>query len=245
MNPKRVHRCLILLSLLHGKVKIVKKIYLISAVVMTALVIACLAYAGSGLGSQNPTINEKPGGVYFEIELSSTGAAPIEWKNWRDSGKYRGESEMDGNSSVTIVAGGYSYSLSPSIKVARKSKLVLDEKKNPLAGKYGPLADIPQIDPLNYLSTIRRLGAQQQGAAELNGKKADLYMLKIADASSFPWNNFMFWFDKTTTLPLQIQYQEGSKIHTIKFLKIDKNAKIDADKFTVPPDYKLIEFEWD
>ena len=196
--------------------------------------------ASPGLG-----IAAKSTGVYFEIELSSTGAAPIVWKNWRNEGKYRGESEVESNSSITIVADGFSYSLSPSIKVARKSKLVLDEKKNPLASKYGPLSDIPQIDPVNYLTTVRRLGAQLQGPADLNGKKSDLYTLKIQDNPNFPWNNYMFWFDKTSSLPLQIQYQEGSKVHTIKFLKIEKDSKIESDKFTVPKDYKLIEFEWD
>ena len=84
-----------------------------------------------------------------------------------------------------------------------------------------------------------------QGPSEVDGKKADLYSLKITDAGNFPWNNFMVWIDKVTMFPIKVQYQEGSESRTIKFLKIEKNVKVDESKFKVPADYKLIEFEWD
>jgi len=190
-------------------------------------------------------LTEKGTGTYFEVDISTTGGQVVTWKNWRDSGKYRGESDLGGNPTITIIADGYSYSLSPNIKVARKSKMELDEKKNPLASKYGALADIPQLDPVNYMAVVRRLGGQMQGPSEVDGKKADLYSLKITDAGNFPWNNFMVWIDKVTMLPIKVQYQEGSESRIIKFLKIEKNVKVDESKFKVPADYKLIEFEWD
>jgi outer membrane lipoprotein-sorting protein len=197
-------------------------------------------------GSSTKTaIIEKGTGVYFETEISSKGSAAVIWKNWRDGGRYRGESDLGGSPTITIVADGFSYSLSPNIKVARKSKLVTDENKNPLMSKYSALADIPQLDPVNYVAVVRRLGGQIQGPTDLDGNKADLYSLKITDSPKFPWNNFMIWIDKVTLLPLKIQYQEGSEVRIIKFLKIEKNIKVDENKFKVPTDYKLIEFEWD
>ena len=185
-------------------------------------------------------------GVYFEIEISSADNPPMLWKNWRDSGKYYGETALENNSSMIIIKDGYSYSLSPEIKVARKSKLVLDEKKNPMAGKYAPLADIPQIDPAKYVSLINDLGARMQGPTTLpDGKRTQLYSLEIPDDTNFPWDKFMIWIDIDRQLPAIIEYSEKGKKRKLTFKKIETNKKIEESRFDVPDGYKLIVFEWD
>ena len=245
MNPKCSSGCLIFVEFPTRKEKKMNTRYFILFLTVLILAGTTTLSTQSKAVTESPKFAEKGTGIYFEIEISSTGGAPIIWKNWRDGSNYRGESDLNGNPTITIVAADSTYSLSPKIKVARKTKIVRDEKKNPLAGKYGPLADIPQLDPVNYLATVRRLGAAEQGGTELAGVKAQLYNLKIQGAPGFPWDNFMFWIDKSTMLPLQIQYKEGTIVRTIKFLKIEKGIKVDQSMFTVPGDYKLVEFEWD
>ena len=185
-------------------------------------------------------------GTYFEVEISSADNPPMVWSNWRDAGMYFGESTLEKNSSMTIIRDGFSFSLSPDIKVARKSKIEMDETKNPLVSKYGPLADIPQIDPVKYVSLLNTLGAVKQGPTLLpDGRKAELYSLEIPPEAKFPWNNFVVWIDSTTQLPAVIDYSEGIAKRKITFKKIETAIKIDASKFEVPAGYKLIVFEWD
>ena len=214
---------------------------------LIAVLLICFPTMSASAGTPGrPLVVDKETGTIFQIEISSPGKTSVTWKNWRDKGMYYGEAVIDGNRSMIIIRDGFSYSLSPDIKVARKSKIELDEKKNPLAGKYGVLADIPQIDPVGYLSTIRRLNAKLQGPTMLtDNRRADIYTLAITDNSKFPWNNFMFWIDKETFLPIKITYSEGSDKRTLTFKNIQKGVKINPSKFEVPKGYKEIFFEWD
>ena len=158
---------------------------------------------------------------------------------------YYGEAEIDGNQTIIIIRDGASFSLSPDIKVARKSKLELDESKNPLACKYGPLADIPQINPEGYQTLVNKLGGRLQGPTLMNNKPAELYSLKVEQTDNFPWNDFMIWLDKSSKLPIQVKYLEGTEQRTLEFMNVKTKMKVSPDKFAVPKDYKVIVFEWD
>lgn len=188
----------------------------------------------------------KDTGTIFQIEISSPGKPSITWKNWIDNGMYYGETVIGGNRSMIIIKNGFSYSLSPDIKVARKSKIELDEKKNPLAGKYGVLADIPQIDPASYLTTIKNLKAKSKGPKMLTDNRAAVvYSLLTNDSPKFPWNNFTFWIERDSSLPIKTTYTEGSEKRTLTFKNIETNVKIKPSRFDVPAGYKEIFFEWD
>ncbi len=212
-----------------------------------AFLLVCLpTISASAQSGSRASVAQKDTGTIFDIEISTPGKASVTWKNFRDKGMYYGEATIDGNKSMIIIRDGFSYSLSPDIKVARKSKIELDVKKNPLASKYGVLADIPQIDPVRYLSTIKSLNAKLQGPTMLDGnRRADIYTLTITQQNKFPWNNFKFWIDKETTLPIKITYSEGSAKRTLTFRNIQKGVKINPSKFAVPNGYKEIFFEWD
>lgn len=212
-----------------------------------AFLLVCLpTISASAQSGSRASVVQKDTGTIFDIEISSPGKTSVTWKNWRDKGMYFGEATIDGSKSMIIIRDGFSYSLSPDIKVARKSKIEYNEKNNPLASKYGVLADIPQIDPVSYLATIKRLNAKLQGPTMLPGNRsADIYTLTIKDAPKFPWNNFTFWIDKKTLLPIKITYSEGSDKRTLTFKNIKKGVKINQSKFAVPNGYKEIFFEWD
>ena len=212
-----------------------------------ALLLVCLpTMSASAQDTSRASVVQKGTGTIFDIEITSPGKPSVTWKNWRDKGMYYGEATIDGNKSMIIIKDGFSYSLSPDIKVARKSKIEFDEKKNPLASKYGVLADIPQIDPVSYLATIKSLNAKLQGPTMLtDNRQADIYTLSITEQSKFPWNNFTFWIDKETLLPIKITYSEGSEKRTLTFRNIQKDVEIKPSKFAVPDGYKEIFFEWD
>ncbi|MFH1516093.1 MAG: hypothetical protein ABIG42_11630 [bacterium] len=200
----------------------------------------------SAQDSSDPGTTIKPTGTYFEVEISSPGKSSVLWKNWRDNGMYYGEAEIGGSKSMIIIRDGYSISLSPDIKVAKKSRLEMNTSKNPLASKYGSLADIPQIDPGTYISTARMLNAQLQGPTMIeNNTKAELYTLKITEKTNFPWNDFMIWVDPATKLPIKLKYSEGTDNRTLTFKNIEQSKKIDQSRFEIPEGYKVIIFEWD
>ena len=217
--------------------------------ILTLIAFLAMCFPTISASAQTPgklKFDKNKTGTVFQIVISSPGKPSITWNNWRDKDMYYGETVIDGNRSMIIIRDGFSYSLSPDIKVARKSKIEMDEKKNPLASKYGVLADIPQIDPVVYLSTIRRLNAKLQGPKMLtDNRPADIYTLTIKDNPRFPWNNFTFWIDRETLLPKKITYNEGSEKRTLTFNNIKKGVKINPSKFKVPEGYKEIFFEWD
>lgn len=218
-------------------------------IILIASIAAIFIFAITALAlqpSREDIATIKGTGTYFEVEISSADNPPMVWKSWRDAGMYFGESTLETNSSMTIIKDGFSYSLSPDIKVARKSKIEMDASKNPLTSKYGPLADIPQIDPVKYVSLLNTLGAVKQGPTVLpDGRKTDMYSLDIPPEAKFPWNKFVIWIDSTTQLPAVIEFAEGNAKRKITFKKIDTGIKVNASKFEVPAGYKLIVFEWD
>jgi outer membrane lipoprotein-sorting protein len=221
-------------------------VFIASIAVVFTFAVTALALQPSreDLGGNLTTVRGT--GTYFEVEISSADNPPMIWYNWRDAGMYYGESTLEKNSSLIIIRDGFSFSLSPDIKVARKSKLEMDQSKNPLASKYAPLGDIPQIDPVKYVSLLTTLGAVKQGPTMLpGGLKADMYSLEIPPEAKFPWNNFVVWIDSSTQLPVAIEYSEGNAKRKITFKKIETGIRVDSSKFEVPEGYKLITFEWD
>ena len=219
--------------------------YLRILITSVFLLITLMPVASAQDGSDpNPTV--KPTGVYFEVEISSPGKSSVLWKNWRNNGMYYGEAVIGGSKSMIIIRDGYSISLSPDIKVAKKSQLEMIVSKNPLASKYGSLADIPQIDPLSYISTAKLLNARLQGPTMIeNNIRAELYTLKITEKTNFPWNDFMIWVDPKSKLPIKLKYSEGSEQRTLSFKNIEQSKKIEASRFEIPEGYKVIIFEWD
>jgi outer membrane lipoprotein-sorting protein len=188
---------------------------------------------------------DKGSGLYFEVEISSAGKSPVKWLNWRDGDKYHGESQIDGNKTVIVILDGFSYSLSPDVKVARKSKLQLDTAKNPMASQYAPLADIAQLNPETYSALLKKFNSRLQGPAKIGDISTDLYSLKIPESEKFPWNNFSIWIDKKTQYPVQVTYFDGSEQRTLKIQNVKTGIKVESDKFKIPEDYKIITFEWD
>lgn len=193
-----------------------------------------------------PALAEGTGRRFTVTVTSSATPMAVEVTTWLQDGKVRTESRSGDATTVTITAEGKTYMLEAGLKLAQVAPVrAPGANVKPEHRVWWKLVDPLQVAPDQLPALFRELGARSLGTDTLDRRQVEALALTVPTDVPFPLSNLRLYVDATTGQPVRLDYQRGREDQVqVRFGQLATGLTLDSALFTVPADYRLIEYEW-